>query len=187
MHSGQKALEGRESLSDYNGVNKSRKVQNVKISKLVAIPVLSAAAIFGSMGIASAHVNPTSTPTITNTISPLPNCGYIRPAPFRQGRANRNCLVLTYNGGTFYYPVTAYLFGDNLYVTLRDNYLPGTLECRGLVLGTNVLFGCAYPNGDPQGFRVFDGTIGNGGHLAGNWTEDGTEQGNGTWYLSNPV
>jgi hypothetical protein len=150
---------------------------------------------FGGMafGIPSAMAStahspmPTPTPSVTTPapVIGLPNCGVIRSPRFRELNG-RNCLELTFQGNTFYYPVNLTEFGHDIMGSLRDDYLPGTLTLHGIQVGNAVVLFVTYPGGDPQGTRAFVGTI-TSGHLSGNWDETGTEDGTGTWELVNNV
>ena len=101
-----------------------------------------------------------------------------------------NVLQLTFQGTVFNYPVSLHTFPNGLITGfLRDNGLPvnhRVLQVTGVCRGDTALIGVNYPVGSVQGSRaeVFNVTpvIGHPrlGSVAGNWTEDGTEQGNGT-------
>jgi hypothetical protein len=99
-----------------------------------------------------------------------------------------NTVKLVHAGGTYTYSVSFHQRGDQLSGTLTDLGLPAgsqTLAINGLVNGRDVVFYVSYP--PYQGERAFIATIGQHGVVSGNWTETGTEQGNGTFSLGLPA
>jgi hypothetical protein len=100
-------------------------------------------------------------------------------------------LSLVFGGTTYKYKVNLFVdpFDGSVTGSLYDQYLPGWLQVHGVDEHNVVVLQVSYPNGDPQGSRVFDLVKGGGPFpfsikYTGVWTETGTEMGSGTAVLS---
>jgi hypothetical protein len=98
-----------------------------------------------------------------------------------------NTVDLKWNGGSYTYNVKFAQNGSCLTGFLTDTGLPSgeqKLQVYGSVNGSDVTFTVAYPT-NVQGFRTFDGTIGNSGAVSGSWHQSGTQTpNNGSWKLA---
>lgn len=96
-----------------------------------------------------------------------------------------NTDVTVYKGSDFTYAVSFKQDGSCLRGTLTDMGLPPlsrNLDITGTVDGRDVTFSVTYPT-TYQGTRTFEGTIDRRGSVAGTWSENGVENGTGTWSL----
>jgi hypothetical protein len=107
-----------------------------------------------------------------------------------------NVLDLTFQGGTFTYPVFLRVADNGLISgVLVDKGLPAgsqVLRVHGLCNDDNVILDSNYPSVDPQGSRsedmIITPTTYHHGTVAGVWDEaGGTENGSGAASLENPV
>jgi hypothetical protein len=101
-----------------------------------------------------------------------------------------NTVKLTYNSSPFTYAVNLTQKGSCVGGTLTDLNLPSTpvgnqtLAVTGVIYNNHITFSVTYP-GTPsvQGKRTFTGDINRWGHVSGNWSESGSENGMGSWSL----
>ena len=99
-----------------------------------------------------------------------------------------NTVVLSYNGSPFTYSVNIRQDGGCIRGTLTDLGIPNgpkTGPIFGTINGSQVTFSFRYTyTGESQGIRTFSGAIGRSGAVNGTWSETGTENGHGTFALT---
>ena len=163
---------------------------------------VAAGLVVGGAGVASAA-------TVTPAAATANNHGFgCNPFAGQQWNLNgSNTVNAVYKGSTFSYSITFKQFGGCLFGTMTDPYFPTTGPIHGSVHGNFVTFSFTYPAGSVQGTRTFIGYIHpqwyrqwyrqghrwhfrwvfRTGSLTGKWSETGTENGSGTFSLSNNV
>lgn len=148
----------------------------MRMSKKIIISAVSVASLAGVAG-----------PVLATAASAAPavTVAAVNPMQAHWNLSGSNQVKLVYQGVTYTYKVQFRQLGNQLFGTLTDSYLPGTLPVNGLVNGGNVMFYVSY--GGVQGDRAFIGNIGTHGAVSGNWTETGSEQGSGTFTLAHAV
>jgi len=157
-------------------------------SKKILISAVSVASLAGLAGPAlasAATAAPAAPPASVTAVQQMKSWNL----------SGRNKVELVYEGSTYTYQAQFKQYGELLFGTLTDSYLPAglpnTLPVNGIVVGNNVMFYVSYPSGHGypgiQGDRAFIGTIGAHGAVSGNWTETGSEQGNGTFTFAHAV
>ena len=117
-----------------------------------------------------------------NPWGPGPHCSWWERE--RWNLNGNNTVKLVYNSGNYTYAVYFKQNGSCLGGTLIDLGLPPgsrNLTITGKVDDNRVTFSVTYPG--VQGTRTFTGKINWHGDVSGNWSETGTENGSGPWYL----
>ena len=167
---------------------------------------VAAGLVAGGAGVASAS---TASPAATTASNNGLHCN---PFAGQQWNLNgSNTVNAVFEGSTYSYSVTFRQFGSCLGGTLTDGYFNPptgvTGPIQGTVRGNHVTFSFTYPAGSVQGTRTFNGYIHpqwyrqwyrqghrwhfrwvfRTGSLTGKWSETGTENGSGTFSLSNNV
>jgi hypothetical protein len=138
---------------------------------------------------------PTATYWTSASVTTTGNSGNCEPSLTSAVTPDPDNLVLTFDGNTYTYNthLTLRWIAPGLLLvggTLTDNYEPVhiKLPVHGVVFGNKVVFSVSYPTTGPdagsQGVRTFSGVVGPFGHVAGAWSETGTEAGSGTFTLA---
>jgi hypothetical protein len=151
-------------------------------------PAIAALMLMGA-GPANAAVTTPTTPT-ASTQPVFPYCSQWNLERF-DFRGN-NTVDLTFGTGSYTYYVHFNQRGSCLSGWLTDNNIPNnypkTMPLHGTVFRNHVTFSVTYTYpGEVQGTRTFSGSINYWGHVSGNWSETGTENGSGAWSLANAV
>jgi hypothetical protein len=149
-----------------------------------------AALILTGAGSASAAV--TTTTSSSGVFSPFCNqypnqYGYNGYNQFQQSQWNlsgSNTLRVKFEVNTYNYPVLLTQRGNCLRGTLTDPGASFTGRIRGTIYGNFLTFSVTYPSGSKQGTRTFNGTINRWGHVSGSWSETGSENASGSWWLT---
>ena len=170
-----------------------------KISKRVRIYGLAvgmtAGLLAGGAGIASASTAGGS-PSAPAAIKSAP-ANFFRATACPVHLNGTNTISLTFQGGTFTYPILLHVARDgDVTGVLFDRYLNGgtILRVRGNCRRLGVLLGVRYPLPNQQGFRAFALDLKPDAvnpttqdDAAGVWTETGAEAGSGAASLVTPV
>jgi hypothetical protein len=170
---------------------------------------IATAAVVGGAGVASAA-------PVTPAVSTTSHYGFgCNPFAHEQWNVSgSNTVDAVYEGNNFAYAVTFYQQGNCLSGTLNDPIYPFKGPIYGTINGNQITFSFKYPAGSIQGTRTFSGYITpkyykqyyqhwvwNGhrwvlrwtfryevhGFVSGYWSETGSENGHGSWSLSNYV
>jgi hypothetical protein len=162
------------------------------IAAAFAGPAIAALILTGA-GTASAAVTATTAQT-TSSGSYFPFCNqYYNHYPqnqyqYQYGQWNLsgyNTVHVKFEVNTYDYSVNFNQEGNCLTGWLTDPGASFTGRIHGTIYGNFVTFSITYPSGDTQGTRTFNGTINQWGHVSGSWSETGSENASGSWWLSN--
>ncbi|HTX27378.1 MAG TPA: hypothetical protein VME19_10205 [Streptosporangiaceae bacterium] len=159
------------------------------IAAAFAGPAIAALILTGA-GAASASVTTTSNP------GPFCNQGQYQPGyghghgqnQFQQEQWNlsgSNTNHVKFEVNTYDYSMYISQEGSCLTGWMTDPGASFTGRIHGTVYGNFVTFSITYPYGSKQGTRTFNGTINQWGHVSGSWSETGSENASGSWWLSN--
>jgi hypothetical protein len=165
----------------------------VMITAAVAGPAMAALILAGA-GSASAAVTTTTAHTTSSSGAFSPFCNqYQNQYGYNQFQQNQwnlsgsNTLRVKFEVNTYNYPVLLTQRGNCLRGTLTDPGASFTGRIHGTIYGNFVTFSVTYPAGSKQGRRTFNGTINRWGHVSGSWSETGSENASGSWWLTRPA
>jgi hypothetical protein len=163
------------------------------ITAAFAGPAMAALILTGA-GTANAAVTTTTAHTTSTSGPYYQYCNQYQNRygqnQFRQGQWNlsgSNTVQVKFEVNTYDYPVYLTQQGNCLSGTLTDPGASFSGRIHGTVYGNFVTFSITYPYGSKQGTRTFNGTINQRGHVSGSWSETGSENAAGSWWLSRPA
>jgi hypothetical protein len=157
------------------------------IAAAFAGPAIAALILTGA-GAANAAVTTTAHTTSSGSYFPFCNQYQFPQNQYLQEQWNlsgSNTVHVKFEVNTYDYSVSFRQEGSCLTGWLTDPGASFTGRVHGTVYGNFVTFSITYPSGDTQGTRTFNGTINQWGHVSGSWSETGSENASGSWWLSN--
>ena len=153
-----------------------------------AAPAAAAMVLTGAGAANAAVAAPAAHSAVThNPWGPGPHCSWWDRE--RWNVNGHNQVKLVFSSTNYTYTVDFKQNGSCLGGTLTDTGLP-TLQQKMSISGTvndnHITFSVTYP-GPYWGVRTFTGKINWHGDVSGTWSETGTENGSGNWYLAYDV
>jgi hypothetical protein len=164
------------------------------IAAAFAGPAIAALILTGA-GTANAAVT-TITAHTTSRSGPFNSfCNQYRHHYYPQNRfqqeqwnlSGSNTVHVKFEVNTYDYSVSFSQEGSCLTGWMTDPGASFSGRIHGTIYGSFVTFSITYPSGSKQGTRTFNGTINQWGHVSGSWSETGSENASGSWWLSNPA